>query len=56
VTDLLAEAAPLPTGRVSDVRGAEVFNRGGFKWELSFDAPEVVAILENHLGSDATWS
>jgi hypothetical protein len=55
VTDLLADASPLPTGGVRDLRATELFDRGAFKWELSFDAPRLVAFLEGHLGNDAMW-
>jgi len=53
VIDLLAETRPSMVSEGPDLAGAEEFDRGVLAWKLSLEAPELVAFLEEHIGSDA---
>jgi hypothetical protein len=53
VIDVLAEAEPSTVNEGLAVGGAEEFDRGLLSWKLSFEAPELLTFLEEHIGSEA---
>jgi hypothetical protein len=53
VADVLAEAHPCTVNEGLAVGGAEEFDRGLLSWKLSFEAPELLTFLEEHIGSEA---